>query len=143
MQEFDVKAGPWPFGKRGKSGDSNARTANIQVNGIPSPNGLGLHPPGGGYASVCYALGKQAQTFKGAVGFNDVTDPKFAVPAPITFRVFGDGRLLWESPVMKARGTTQDFQINVTGVSVLELRVEAKMTAFNSHAVWIEPHLLR
>jgi hypothetical protein len=47
--------------------------------------------------------------------------------SPATFIVLGDGKELWQSKkITHNHARSQDFQIIVKGVDVLELRVQAK-----------------
>jgi hypothetical protein len=137
LAEIDVKAGPWPLGKNGDTGNGQA----IMVNGEPSKKGLGLHPPDQGHASVRYRLEKKAAVCKGAVALDDRSNIIFS---QATFEIRGDGKRLWQSkPVNKAKTEPQQFSINVTGVDVLELRVTAAGSHIGLHAVWIDPRLLQ
>lgn len=137
MKEFEVKRGPWDFGK---SHVGNPAQDPIKVKGVPSLNGLGMHPPSLGSAFVRYALGQKAKTFEGAVAFNDTNER--AGPSPVTFIIWGDGKELWRSDVLKARGEKQEFSVDVRTVDVLQLEVNAAGSSFGSHAVWIEPRVL-
>ena len=53
MQEFDVRMGPWGFGKGSKKATEKLP---IVVQGVTSVHGLGMHPPSNGYSSVKYEL---------------------------------------------------------------------------------------
>jgi hypothetical protein len=139
MTPFDVKNGPWELG-RGNLG--NPTHDPIVLRGTPSPHGLGTHPPWGGHAAAKYVLGRRANTFRASVGLQD-RPPNEPAPSPITFLVFGDGRLLWQSRVVSTRGVSEDCSVDVRGVNVLELRTDAKASSFGSHAVWFEPHVLK
>jgi len=142
LAEFDVKMGPWPFGKNGNSGDAKPEHAPIRINGVRYPKGLGMHPPQAGAATVSYALGGRARTLVGAVGFNDPADHAGG-PQPVNFQVVGDGRVLWESQPIRALKETTPFRVDVSGVATLQLRAHAAGSAFNCHAVWLDPHLLK
>jgi hypothetical protein len=142
MQELDVVKGPWPLGKHGQTGApaTPGTDTSVRVNGIPSPNGLGLHPPANGFASVRYALGRRAQEVRGGVAFNDADN--LPPPAPTTFVIKGDGKELWRSATMNARKVRQDFRVNVSAVEMLELRVECNVFSIHAHAVWVEPYVV-
>src|SRR5262249_35963290 len=142
LEEFGAKMGPWPFGKHGKSGDSNPVNADIVVNGVKSPRGLGMHPPNNGFSTVRYALGKQARTFRAEVAVNDAAN-LIGPTMPITFLVIGDGKLLWQSRVIQAQNDIDAARVDVSGVEGLELPGGAQGSSHNSHAVWLEPHLLK
>ncbi|MBL8792404.1 MAG: NPCBM/NEW2 domain-containing protein [Planctomycetia bacterium] len=134
LDEFDVKLGPWRFGK----GELNG--AVIEVNEVRSPNGLGLHPPANDHAAVKYKLAKSGKTFKALVALHDNTGGSLT---PITFVVLGDGKPLWTSKPIKLSHEPQTCTVSVTGVDVLELRVVCPGKYEGAHAVWVEPHVLR
>jgi hypothetical protein len=138
LKEFAVKNGPWPFKKTGDVGDGLRK---IQVNGVVSPHGLGMHPPDApGLASASYRLGKQAAVFKAAVALNDTAGLPFS---SAVFEVYGDSQRLWQSaPVGAARQPPQECRVDVSEVDVLELRVWSQGGHINMHAVWLEPRLL-
>jgi hypothetical protein len=139
LPEFDARWGPWPFVKNGTVGNGRP----IQVKGVASSHGLGMHPPDPpGYAAVKYRLNRQAAVFAAAVALNDTaTDPKAGSAA--VFEVFGDGRRLWESAPVGKAGQPQECRVDVRGVDVLELRVRAEGLYWSLHAVWVEPRILQ
>lgn len=110
----------------------------IRVNGKLSPNGIGMHPSFDGPASVSYSLGKQYRTFEAQVSLNESSSGSHS---PIHFRVFGDGRLLWESKPVGTDNDTQDCKVSVEGVDVLKLEADARGMAHGAHGVWLEPML--
>lgn len=138
LAEFDVKMGPWPFAKNGTTGHPD-KPVPIEVAGVRYPKGLSVHPPQGGASSVKYALGGRAGTLVGACGFNEYEQP----PAPVNFQILGDGRVLWETKPMKKWREAVPFRVDVRGVATLELRAHAAGFPIHSHAVWLDPHLLK
>ncbi len=136
MPEVDAVVGYGWFGKSGNCGFNGGR---IAVNGVPSPHGLGTHAIGGSPAHVSYELSGAFDTFETGVAFDDSC---LEVHAPLTFRVIGDGNILWVSdPIAKVR-LSQNCAIDVLGVKKLTLEVITS-DAVNGHAVWIEPQLIR
>jgi hypothetical protein len=138
LSEFDVKAGPWPFFKDGKTGADGK--IPIVVNGTSSPRGLAMHPPDLKFAAVKYRLGKQAAQLKAVVALNDSAN---RVLSAAIFEVLGDGRSLWKSAPVSKAGQSQECAVDVSGVEVLELRVHSTGSHFGLHAVWVDPHLVR
>jgi predicted Zn finger-like uncharacterized protein len=138
LKEFDVQMGPWKFGKNGVIGDS--KDTAIVVSGKKYPKGLGMHPALGRVVRVRYALGQQAAKFVAAVALNDYSA---ACPGKVTFEVLGDNRVLWTCKPIQARGDIQECKVDVSKVSVLELRVTVADVDWNAHAVWLEPRLLK
>jgi S1-C subfamily serine protease len=138
LEEFDVKSGPWPVSKNGDLGDPEHKS--IQVDGIRSPKGLSMHPPDAGYSSIKYRPGKQASVFKAKVALNDSTNFVFDTAV---FEVWGDGKRLWRSEPIHDPKRPQECNVDVAGVDILELRVNATRSHFGLHAVWVEPRLLQ
>jgi hypothetical protein len=138
LEETAVRAGPWPFSNNGVIGPDRHP---IKVNGVPSPKGLGLHPPDSpGDAAVSYRLGRQAAVFKAAVALNDTCAFTFS---QAVFEVSGDGKRLWQSAPVGKDTPAQECRVDVSGVDVLELRVASQGSHFGLHAVWVEPRLLQ
>jgi serine/threonine-protein kinase len=145
LPEFDVMNGEWPI-KKGDTGNGQP----IRVGGVLSPHGLGMHPPvalwmsppgGKGYAAVKYGLGKEAELFKATVAINDTTNWCWS---PATFTVLGDGKELWKSvEIAHNHKRSQECQVVIKGVDVLELRVQVPNGNKGVEAVWFEPHVLR
>jgi hypothetical protein len=137
LDEFDVKLGPWKFGK----GETGCPTPTlITIGGKRSPLSLCLHAPANDYSAVKYRLGKSAKLFKTRVAIDESTPGSLT---PLTFVVLGDGKLLWTSQPVKVSGNSQLCNISVTGVDVLELRAQCPGRYEGAYAVWVEPYVLR
>jgi len=139
LKEYGVIAGKG----LGRGFITSGDPIRISVNGREVPHSLGLHPPGDNSAArVRYNLAKQFSTFQSEVAINDSAFP--AGPgSPLTFEVHGDGKLLWASkPVQEAR-RVQECRITVTAVGILELRVHCPGDYSSTHAVWLQPRLVR
>jgi hypothetical protein len=137
LKEFDVRPGQWPF-KKGDTGEGKP----IVVGGVRSRHGLGMHPPvAPEAASVKYRLGGEAVVFKATVAINDTTDWCWS---PAIFTVLGDGKELWQSRfIAHNHARSQDCQVLVRGVDVLELRVHVPNLNQGVQAVWVEPRVLQ
>jgi NPCBM/NEW2 domain len=136
MTPSNAAPGPWPLGRYGNAGAG----APIKVNGLAYPLGIGLHPPDSGFASVQYTLdGKYDSLFLG-VALNDA-NVNFG-GKEIVFWVIGDGKPLWKSSIQE-RGVADAQVIDISGVNLLELRTQAPGSAFGSHAVWLDPMLIK
>jgi NPCBM/NEW2 domain len=138
MTEFDVQMGLWKFGKKGVLGDP--KDSAIAIGAKKYPKGLGMHPTLNRTVRVRYALGKQAAKFVAAVALNEYPTP---APGKVTFEVLGDNKVLWTSKPIQARGDVQECKVNVSTVSILELRVTVSGTEWNAHAVWLDPRVLK
>jgi hypothetical protein len=143
MQEFNAQVGWGSFGKKGKLGYHVANGDDILVDGKKWPNAISAHPPSNGASRVSYRLQGNAKLFKAWCAFSDI-DNNFQHPeAPATFRVFGDGVLLWASPQVRANKQIEECRFSVEGVDTLELQIFCHGRFGNVRGVWLEPHVLR
>ncbi|MGD0089862.1 MAG: SUMF1/EgtB/PvdO family nonheme iron enzyme, partial [Planctomycetota bacterium] len=126
--------GRTPWAKNGGAGEYP-----IVVNKVPSPKGLFMHPANESPSHVAYALDGKYQTFQASAAINDSAENKTGTA--LTFKVVGDGRLLWASQPTKETGKAQDCRVDVGGVQKLELLVECPGHDEFAHAVWVEPRL--
>jgi hypothetical protein len=139
LEGFDVRSGLMPVSMNGQLG--NGKDV-IKVNSVLSPKGIGMHPPAApAYAAIKYRLGKEAAVFKAVVAINDTSNWCFS---PATFTVLGDGKPLWQSKwIAHNHAHSQECSVSVSGVDVLELRVQVVNGNQGVHAVWVEPRLLQ
>jgi hypothetical protein len=63
------------------------------------------------------------------------------IVTPLTFQVIGDGRTLWESDRVLEYDKPQSFDINVSGVDILHLKVICPGWCSYARAVWLDPFL--
>ena len=123
-------------------GDRNSPPfAGVMVHQQPSPHGIFMHPPtqpNGGSASLRYHLDKHYRAFSAETSLND-GPPECATP--LTFSVFGDGRLLWQSSPVRRQADVNRCEVSVMGVDLLTIQVDCPGPPFGAHAVWIEPNL--
>lgn len=61
---------------------------------------------------------------------------------PLTFEVWGDGRLLWRSQPVGVMNQMQKCRVGVKGVTTLDLRVVCPGRDNWGVAVWFEPRLV-
>jgi hypothetical protein len=60
--------------------------------------------------------------------------------ADVTFSVFGDGRLLWQSPVItRSEKDPQITTIDIKGIKEISLQVSAMGNISSDHANWLNP----
>jgi hypothetical protein len=102
--------------------------------------GLFMHPgPFGAPARMVYSLEGRFSRFRSEVCLND--DVR-GTPPPMTFRVYGDDQLLWESKKPVASQKDKQFcDISVKGVDRLQLDVTCTGEPRAAHALWIDPRL--
>jgi hypothetical protein len=141
LKEYAFVSGPpgWSFGKNGDLG--NPEHAAIQVNGNQFTKGLGMHPPNPGkYTQISYNLSENAKEFRGSVALDDTVGGASA--SPVFFEVLGDKTSLWKSKPIQKSGLVEDFEIDVSGVKLLQLRVHAQgRSNFRCAGVWLDPYL--
>ena len=103
--------------------------ATLRLNGITFAKGLGAHAD----SDVTYSLGGTCTRFKASVGLDD------EVPGSngsLTFRVYADATLVFDSGAMNAASATQTIDVSVQGASQLRLEVDQGASADWDHGDW-------
>jgi len=108
----------------------------ILVQNRPVRSAVHMFPPDEGSSHVSYWLFKQFRVFEGFAAVGDGGD----LQTTLTFRIHGDGRVLWERDLTQS-GETQPFHIDVTGITKLELEVHCGSSSSGARATWIETTL--
>ena len=92
--------------------------------------GLGVHA----YSSLTYDLRRRYRRFRALVGL----DPHAPFdPGSVVFRIWGDDRLLHETPILVADSVPLPLEIDVEGVKFLRLEVDfGPDLDMGDHAVW-------
>ena len=144
MQEENVQVGFGKFGKGILAFPVVGKGFNppITVDGQAFPKAISMHPFDNGEASVQYHLGGEYKLFKARAALNDMTAKGAA--APLTFKVFGDGDLLWFSaPPLQAKNDRQEIRLSVKDVNNLEMRVHCAGIKIHAYSVWLDPQVLK
>jgi alpha-galactosidase len=104
----------------------------LTIGGQTFTRGLGTHA-----ASVLFInLKSAARTFSASVGVDGEVSNS---AASIEFMVVGDGKILWQSGVMKSRDAAKTVSVNLTGVKTLMLKVgDADDGNSYDHADWAD-----
>lgn len=128
----DKEPADWPPPKGGH---------RVYIKDKASLHGIFMHllPPDGGTVSIRFRLQKRFARFQTEVALND-GPPKCI---PLTFAVYGDDRLLWESKPVCEQADLQACRVPVAAVDVLKIQVSGEGEGRGTHAVWIEPHLMK
>jgi formylglycine-generating enzyme required for sulfatase activity len=157
MEEYEVRVCDGPpgvkrFAKGGRlgygEGDSRYGFGKIKVNGKGSPHGLSMCALPNTHSGAKYILGGAAEKFIATVALNDSAGGPGRppgdgrIPTPLTFQVLGDGMVLWSSAPVDTARVVQECNVDVTGVHVLELRVDCPGSEINAQVVWLEPLVL-
>jgi hypothetical protein len=62
---------------------------------------------------------------------------------PVTFRILGDGRPLWNSPPLHRTGGPVPFRVHLIAIHQLDLLVDCPGSAARAGAYWVDPILVR
>ncbi len=138
LTEFGTSRSPtsWGFGKKG-SLNSPYKHERIVVQGKTYEQGLSTHPDGAGYRwCVYYAVGGKATRLRGAVAIDDTGSSRQG-----HFAIIGDGKTLWESKNQTDKGSSEPFDVDVSGVKVLSLQCWCDTSIHGCHCVWLDPQL--
>jgi serine/threonine protein kinase len=133
----------WPFLPPAPPGMPPLQAiGGVTVRGKNSTHGIFMHaaPPHLGAASISYSLNKKYARLQADVSIND-GPPRSE--SPVTFAVYGDGKLLWQSQPISSQGQGQSFSVSVEGVDVLTLQVTCEGEPRGAHAVWVEPQVTK
>jgi alpha-galactosidase len=116
----------------GRTFDKNVPT----VAGIQDKNGISAR----GQSIMAFDLHGDALRFSATVGVDDEVKQSFQGPAECL--VYGDGKLLWRSGLLKSGQPALTCDLDVQGVMVLELAVEASGDDVSeSHIDWLNATL--
>ncbi|WNG34912.1 alpha-glucosidase [Archangium violaceum] len=112
------------------SGDGNPLT----MGGATYAKGLGTHAP----SEISIYLGRNCQSFTADIGLDDETTQTGSV----TFKVLGDGGVLYDSGVIRSKGPARSISVGVSGVRMLSLQVTDGGDGKNfDHADWANARL--
>lgn len=111
----------------------------VLINGERKQKSIFMHPPvpplDDEPASLTYRLDRQFDVFESDVSLNDRQESE----NPVTFTVYGDGKLLWESRPISSPRDIQHCVVSIRGVSELKIETRCAGPPKGAHAVWIEP----
>ena len=95
-----------------------------------------------GSAEISFALGGKHQSFHTIVTINEAKKKNGSkAESPLTFRIHGDGRLLWQSRPIQRKGESEECHIAIPAVNILKLSVDCSGPNGSAHAVWIKPRV--
>ena len=111
----------------------------LSIAGRPFAHGLGTHAA----SEIVYDLDQSAESFSAWVGVDDfLKSHPDANKASVVFQVFGDGKKLFDSGVMRMGDAAKQVKVALKGVSELKLSVtDAGDGITCDHADWAEPTL--
>jgi len=110
--------------------------------GKSSPHTLWAHPPDANSSShMAFLIDGRFRLLRGEIGIG--TGANHAAAAPLTFRIVGDGKILWHSARLQERDVPISFVVHVAKVKKLELFVDCPGSHASAWALWIDPLLER
>lgn len=117
-------------------GDAAAGSGRpLTLRGAVFTKGLGVHAE----ARVQVFLGRRSARFLATVGLDD----EVKAPGTVTFEVWGDGDLLWESGLVTRDTANVNVDVEVKGRQMLTLVVtDAGDGKNNDHADWAEARIV-
>lgn len=121
----------WTVGR-----NANLRGQPLMIRGQAFSRGLGVHA----YTLLAYDLSDSYERFSTTIGI-DESAPELA---SVVFRVKLDGRVAYESPVLRRRDAPLPVNVRLAGARLLELECDPTDDLdFGDHAVWGEPVLVK
>jgi hypothetical protein len=105
---------------------------DLEIRGVKYKSGIGTHSP----SEIVFALNGKVKRFTCLVG----PDTSGGMSDMVIFKVFGDGKKLYESPVLRGGYTgAVPVDLNVSGVKELNLAVERGGAELGwGHADWLD-----
>lgn len=114
---------------------------SVQIDGQVYPAALWAQPTTHlGSCLISFPLQKAYQRLTGLAAIADADQEGSAVPAG-TFRVYGDGNLLWDSDLLEGYGSSSRLDIDVQGIRLVVLVVESHSPSDISLFTWADLRL--
>jgi hypothetical protein len=114
---------------------------SVQIDGQVYPTALWAQPTTNlGSCQISFPLQKAYQRLTGLAAIADAADEGSAEPAG-TFRVYGDGNLLWDSGLLEGYGSSSRLDIDVQGIRLVVLVVESNSPSDISLFNWADLRL--
>jgi hypothetical protein len=132
----DVKITPFLDGSYSFGQDRTLSGRPLRLAGKTYARGLGTHSR----SELTYALDGGFQTFSATLGIDD----SVGAVGSVIYRVYGDEKLLFESPVVRGGDAPLDLKVPIKGVLLLRLEVDfADAGDAADQADWADARLLR
>jgi hypothetical protein len=108
----------------------------LQLGGTKYSHGLGVHSR----SELTYEVGGKFKQFAATLGVDD----EVGSAGSVVFRIWGDEKLLLETPLMRGGDAPKPAQVDVSGVLLLRLEVDyGDDSDLADHADWANARLLR
>jgi alpha-galactosidase len=129
LSDLDLSLIDQGWGTPGK--DRAVTDTPLSIAGNSFKHGVGTHSVG----FITIDLHRDAKRFHSYVGIDDAADPSGSV----RFIVKGDGRVLFDSGIMKAGDSPREINIDVENISKLTLKTtDGGDKTWNDHANWAD-----
>ncbi|MGV3724674.1 MAG: NPCBM/NEW2 domain-containing protein [Actinomycetota bacterium] len=136
LRPAEVKLTPYLDGGFSFRQDRSSSGRPLRLGGKTYARGLGTHSR----TELTYGLDGGVESFAAAHGLDDAVGGSGSV----VYRVYGDNRLLYESPVVRGGDVPIEIKLPVKGVLLLRLEVDfADGGDAADQANWAEARLLR
>ena len=132
LPEKDAVVG---YGNLGKGEELGWEGRVVRVQGVRRNKSVSMHPPHNGLARVSFEVPKGLTHFEAQAAINDGANNK----TPLTFKLLGDGRLLWTSRPLHGAGSKDDCSVALKGAKTVTLVVECPGSYVGAWAVWCDP----
>jgi hypothetical protein len=139
LAEVSSKVAVGQLGKHGKAGYEQEGVKKFKGE-IPA-HALSMVPPTDSFAQAIYQLDGKYETFEGMAALWHVPNYDSQSGTPLTFKVVGDDKVLWESEPLRKHGTGQQCRVSIKGVKELRVEVHCPGSFYEAWAVWINPRV--
>ncbi len=112
----------------------SAQNKPMSIGGQSFSNGLGTRAP----SQLMLDLQSKAESFEAKVG---VDDDASRGNASVIFRVVGDKKTLWESPMMHIGDASKEISVSLKGVKQLTLIADSENEG-NNDADWVDAKII-
>ena len=134
LTSLDLSAVEQEWGAPGK--DHTVDNKPLSIGGVKFARGLGTHAA----STFTLDLGGRGEVFTASVGVDDEVGKN---QGSVVFQVLGDGKLLWNSPVLHSGDAARSVSVPLTGVKNLTLNVTDGGDNINfDHADWADAQIV-
>jgi hypothetical protein len=136
LKPSEARQTPYLDGARPFKSDLSVSGRPLRIGGRTFRRGLGTHSK----TDLTYTLDGGYGSFEAVLGIDDTVGAQGSV----VYRVFGDEKLLFESPVLRGGDVPIEMKVDVKRVLILRLEVDyADGGDVADHANWGDARLLR
>ncbi|MEO1528568.1 MAG: NPCBM/NEW2 domain-containing protein [Planctomycetota bacterium] len=128
-------------GTLGKQGHYGHREGDdrVRLNQTLVDHCLAMVPHSNGTARVTYELNGEYSRFESQVAITKVRPKTIKTPGKITFKVYGDGKLLGTKGEFNRTGQNDSISVDIAGVKTLALVIECKGSSRYARTAWLNP----